>query len=172
MNKELWIGIGVPGAGKSTYFKNFKMFDWVKYVSRNEICFALIGDEDEYFSKETMVFDIYVQSIVKGLKDPKITVVIADATHLNPASRYKLLKAIKKRLDPSIHFDKVGFFFHDTLDDCLERNEKRQGTRAYVPRDAIKRMFRQLSMPNYTEDFASIVVVENGRRIYEKPTWL
>lgn len=170
MNKELWIGIGLPGAGKSTYFKNFANKDSVKYVSRDEIRFSIINENDAYFSKENLVFSTFIDTIVDGLNSTDKEVVIADATHLNVGSRKKLLNAIKQKTD--ISFTAIGFFFIDNVDDCLERNELRQGTRAYVPPNVINDMVFSLSAPQKKENIESTVFIKNGYKLYEKPSWL
>ena len=45
---------------------------------------------------------------------------------------------------------------------ALEQNEKRKGTRAYVPKSVIRRMYNQFEFPNYDEGFAKIYRVKYG----------
>ena len=49
--------VGPPAAGKSYFAKNHLVKDdtWA-YVSRDEIRFSIITEEDKYFSKEKEVF--------------------------------------------------------------------------------------------------------------------
>lgn len=88
---KLFILMGVPGSGKSTWCKNHITNE--TYISRDEIRFSLISENDEYFSKEDIVFNTFVEKINKALNDG--TDVFADATHLNRVSRNKLIKQIQ-----------------------------------------------------------------------------
>ena len=142
---DLMIMIGIPGAGKSTWCKENIKSPMQKYVSRDEIRFSLLKEEDEYFSKENEVCQIFYDTITKYLKEGYS--VVADATHLNAASRKKLINNIEG-------YDKVfGMYIDTPLQKCLENNEKRQGTKSYVPKSAIRRMASQLSFPGADEDY-------------------
>ena len=44
----------------------------------------------------------------------------------------------------------------EELETCLERNEKRRGTKAYVPRESVVRMYSQFVMPSLNEGFYRI----------------
>ena len=50
-NTNLWIMVGIPGSGKSYFAKNILMTDdsW-QYISRDEVRFSIIKDDEEYFS--------------------------------------------------------------------------------------------------------------------------
>lgn len=50
----LYVMIGIPGSGKSTWAKANKKEKDI-YVSRDEVRFSLLQDGDEYFSKEKEV---------------------------------------------------------------------------------------------------------------------
>ena len=66
MKNKLYVMIGCPGSGKSTYAK--KHFPHALYVSRDEIRFNLIAENEEYFSKEDEVFTEFINAINLGLK--------------------------------------------------------------------------------------------------------
>ena len=83
----LYMMVGCPGSGKSTFAKTLKG----KYISRDEIRFKLLQDEDDYFAKEGEVFQKFIYEIEEGLS--KYGDVIVDATHLNKGSRHKLSKS-------------------------------------------------------------------------------
>ena len=89
---------GAPASGKSWFAKNILMDNDTLYVSRDEIRFAIIKNEDNYFSKEKEVYKTFIEKIRKGLTDNKIERVFADATHLNEKSRKKLLNNVINNL--------------------------------------------------------------------------
>ena len=156
MNKgKLYISCGIPGSGKSTFLKKYVKKD-ESIVSRDEIRFILLKEGEEYFSHEEDVFNRFVNIIAEFINSGLN--VYADATHLNKASRDKLLYALKKvGCEPS---SIEAIYFDVPLKVCLERNEKRYETKAYVPRGVIRRMFYQLEFP--VEFSTTWVVDENG----------
>ena len=151
MKDNLYIMCGCPGSGKSTYAKQYFPREW--YVSRDEIRFELVPADEEYFSKEDEVFSIFTQKI----KD-RLTVygnAVADATHLNPKSRLKLISSISFPRDTQIHV----IFIDTPLKKCIENNEKRKGTRSYVPVPVIKNMYNLLKKPSFEECYGLIDIV-------------
>ena len=143
MNK-LYIMIGIPGSGKSTYAK--KRFPNAIYVSRDEIRFDLVSENEEYFSKENEVFTKFVNIINSNLKAGKD--VVADATHLNPRSRTKLFSHLN--IDPT-KTEIIAVVMRTPLEVCLNRNENRKGTRSYVPPQVIKNMYSSFKEPTMKE---------------------
>ncbi|MBR3673978.1 MAG: AAA family ATPase [Clostridia bacterium] len=144
---NLYVMIGCPGSGKSTYVKNMiKNNPSIIWISRDEIRFSLVNENEPYFSKEKEVFEDFTYKIddyLEGNYD-----VVADATHLNPKSRAKLFNALdidktKTRI--------IGIVMRTPLDECLRRNELRKGTRGYVPVDAVRRMFESFEEPTFEE---------------------
>ena len=144
MKNKLYIMCGCPGAGKSTYAK--KSFPNTKYISRDEIRFNLVKENEPYFSREKEVFKTFVREINKALREQ--VDVIADATHLNKVSRFKLISNL------NINKEKTEIIFivmRTPLDVCIERNENRKGTRSYVPPEVIKSMFHSFKKPSLEE---------------------
>lgn len=140
---HLYVLCGCPGSGKTTWAHNHLRYD--TYVSRDEIRFNMLQDNDNYFAHEKEVFDFFVKDIVSALK--RGDNVVADATHIHRASRLKLLKAID---DHYSNYD-VRFVFFDTcLAVCSQRNAKREG-RARVPDAVISTMFYQITVPTIGE---------------------
>lgn len=142
---KLIIMSGIPGSGKSTYAKA-AMEEGDVYVSRDEIRFSMVKEDELYFSKEDEVFETFVHTIVINLRDGKT--VWADATHLNPKSRLKLLNEIEMYLMP---FEIDVLCMKTPLKECIARNENRKGTRAYVPQNIIRKMYNSLAFPRYDE---------------------
>jgi predicted kinase len=144
----LYMMVGIPGSGKSTFAKTLKG----KYVSRDEVRFKLLQDGDDYFAKEGEVFQKFIYEIEEGLS--RCSDVIVDATHLNKGSRYKLLSKVRPERVVAIVMD-------TSLDVCLQRNAQRSG-RALVPEDVIRDMYQHMTIPNYDEGFDAIIMIKGG----------
>lgn len=158
---KLIIGTGIPGTGKSTWIKAH-MDDGDMLVSRDAIRFGLLGedfDPADYFSREDEVWALYVAQIENGLR--RGYTVWADATHLSRKGRLKLLYALSVKPDEVEVID-----FWCPLEVALERNDKRQGTRAFVPKGQIRRMFEQREATEFGEcekyDYNKIYVVDTN----------
>ena len=136
----LIIMMGVPGSGKSTWTNLLAETYDATVVSRDDIRFSMVKEDEEYFSKENEVFDTFTKTISWFLSQN--VNVIADATHLNYGSRRKLLNALTTKPTFIIIAHK-----DEKLETCLQRNENRKGTRAYVPESVIRRMFYSQEKP-------------------------
>ena len=156
---KLYLLMGCPGSGKSTYLNNrIKNSDGV-VISRDIIRFSLVSEDEEYFSRENEVYELFVRGIANALKFNKE--VYADATHLNERSRTKLLRALGKNLK-GVEVNVI--YVRVPVEVAIQRNENRIGTRAYVPKSVIRRMYSQTTMPIKEEGFEHIYIVdENGK---------
>lgn len=154
--KRLVLMCGVPGSGKSTLAKFLAtrmnvLFTDTVYISRDDIRFSIVAEDEPYFLRENEVFDEFVRRIKNNL-DRNVT-VFADATHLNRGSRTKLLRA----LGDSLKNTAVEVCVLDVpLDYAIDNNEKRKGTRAYVPIKTIKNMCENFKIPEFNEGFDAI----------------
>ncbi len=145
---DLYIMAGCPGSGKSTFLKNKINKDDSVIVSRDEIRFSILKPYEQYFAHEKEVLEIFWTKINEALAANKT--VFADQTSLTPKSR-------KWLLDHVSGYDHVNLIWIDEdLDTCLERNEMRRGTKAYVPRDTVYRMYSQFTIPSLDEGFYRI----------------
>ena len=141
MNKKnLILLAGIPGSGKSTWLRTH-LGDGDAYVSRDEVRFSIISDDEDYFAHETETFDKFVREIENNLEKGKR--VFADATHINWASRRKLIEHLHNRENIDIDV----YYFTITLPLAIARNNQRQG-RARVPEDVIHRMYKQSTHPS------------------------
>lgn len=143
---------GTPGSGKSTWVKKHIMSfsGYVKVISRDQIRFSMLKDDEDYFAHENEVYNKFIEEIKDGLENCDVT--IADATHLNIASRTKLLRSLGKSLK-GIKVKAV--VIRPSLQTTLTQNEMREG-RSLVPRDQVRRMYYQFTMPTLDEGFDEI----------------
>lgn len=113
----------------------------------------MLTDEDEYFSKEKEVFKEFCRQIDEAFK--VYDTVIADATHLNFASRNKTLRNIKTKLD-----EINVVFINTSLEIAIERNAKRTG-RKLVPEQTIRNMYNSIALPDELEGINKTYIVDN-----------
>ena len=151
----LYIMCGPSGCGKSTYAKKMIENKKIAYVSRDEIRFSIVKDEEDYFSHEKEVFKRFVAAIVHYLPYDD---VIADATHLNEFSRRKLTQAIDMYITD---YKIVYVVFNTDVNTCVIRNMNKSG-RAKVPENVIRNMCRDFRAPTKDEDERVIDIIEVG----------
>ena len=152
LKKQLIIMVGAPGSGKSYWIQNhfMKFLGYTKVVSRDQIRFSILKDNEDYFSHENEVYNKFIEEIKDGLENCNTT--IADATHLNVASRTKLFRSLGKSLK-GIRVKAI--VIRPSLDTCLTQNEMREG-RSRVPKDQLCKMYYSFSMPSLNEGFDEI----------------
>lgn len=154
-NGILYVSCGVPGSGKSTFLEEVKGENEV-IISRDKIRFAILKPGEDYFSHEKEVYSNFLYTITNYIN--KGINVYADATHLNEKSRYKLLYELKNRgCKPS---EINAIYFNVPLKICLERNQKRFGTKTFVPEDSLMQMYGSFTVPQQYEGFNNIYSVD------------
>lgn len=161
--KKLIVLCGIPGAGKSTFISNHRQYfgATVKVVSRDAIRFSLVKEGEDYFSREKEVWTTFISEIKAGLASVETTV--ADATHLNEASRLKLIRALNTSLKD---VDIVPIVINVGYELAVAQNERRSGTRSYVPITAIRNMANSFTIPTFDEyDYKTIYIYEPNKKI-------
>lgn len=156
--KSLYIMVGIPGSGKSTWLKNNVINPKAAIVSRDVIRYALLKEEDNYFDKESLVYNRFIMTIHAALSDSNIDTVYADATHLTIRSRAKILNALKGSIARN-NVDVFAVYFDISFKTCMERNALREG-RACVPSAVMRRMNEQFEIPTVDEGFQDIIVIK------------
>lgn len=153
----LYILVGPSGCGKSTWAHNFtEEHPDVMYVSRDEIRFAMLDEDEDYFEHEIEVYRCYCDNIASFLQEGKD--VIADATQLNRGSRRKLTKEIDRYItDYEIKY----IVFYTPMSVCWMRDSGREG-RAHVGEKVIQGMFRTFKAPTLDEDPRANEIIEVG----------
>ena len=128
--------------------------------------FAIVGEDEDYFSHEDEVFDTFINYINQTLEREDIHSIYIDATHLNKRSRNKTLNRVKKNNIGELNC--VCFTTPREL--CQIRNSLRSG-RARVPVSVIDNMFKSYAYPAADESFTHVYAVnaegETKEVVYE-----
>ena len=155
--KRVYLLSGPPASGKSTWIRT-NITPGSEWISRDNVRFAIVSEDEEYFSHEDEVFDTFINYINQTLENPDIHTIYIDATHLNRRSRNKTLNRVRKQNIGELNC----VCFTTPLEVCIARNHLREG-RAKVPQSAIENMFKACAAPTAAEGFNHIYAVdENG----------
>lgn len=154
IKKTVYLLSGPPASGKSTWVRS-QLTKGSEWISRDNVRFSIVKEDEEYFSHEDEVFDTFIAYINQSLEDPDIHTIYIDATHLNKRARHKVLSRIRKRNISELNC--VCFCVPPSV--CQERNALREG-RARVPAAAIENMFKSYTYPEIDEGFAHVYEVD------------
>ena len=152
-NPTLYILIGVPGCGKSTYAEELaqKSERGIALVSSDEIRKWLFGNENCQANPK-LVFDT-AHKVIKN----QLTCgydVIFDATNIYKHNREELIKEIMFEVNKPVRF--VAIYFDTPIETCIARQDLRERK---VPTKVIEKMGRQIDKPAFEEGFDIIRTV-------------
>lgn len=128
--KNLWIMVGLPGSGKTTYVSQFKNDSNCKIISFDEIQFSITKNNEVHVS-EPIIFQEYCKQIQNAINN-NFSNIYCDGIHITENMRYRLLH----NLDIKNYKIKI-IVLNIPIKICLERNEQRIG-KAYVQPNMIK----------------------------------
>ena len=152
--KNLFLMCGTPGSGKSTWVRKQIEESNVKsvHISRDEIRFAMVSEDEDYFARETEVFNAFCSKIQEILEEEEAATIYVDATHLNEKARNKVLDRLDLR-----NADLYAVDFNMPLDVCIKQNALRSG-RAFVSVSQVRRMWYSYEAPTENEKYKFTVL--------------
>ena len=139
------IMMGIQASGKSSFCKS----NLQKYIRINL-------DELNTRNKERIAI---MEAIQNGVD------IVIDNTNPTMADREKYISIAKNH-----GYKVVGYFMQSKLQDCIGRNEQREG-KAYVPRKAIAYTSNKLEIPDYSEGFDELFFVSISECGYKIDEW-
>ena len=144
------LSIGLPGSGKSTWFKRHNILP----LSSDMVRILLFDDVTEQRYQD-LVFST-LRSMLRGRLLARRPWNYVDATNLSPHERRSWIK-----LAHDFGYEAHAVFFDVPPEVCIERNRRRERN---VPEDVMKRMAAKLRPPKFEEGFAKITVVRLRRK--------
>jgi predicted kinase len=139
------LSIGLPGSGKSTWFKRHNIFP----LSSDMVRILLFDDVTEQRYQD-LVFST-LRSMLRARLLARRSWNYLDATNLSPHERRSWIK-----LAHDFGYEVHAVFFDVPPEVCIERNRRRERN---VPEDVMQRMAAKLRPPKFEEGFAKITVV-------------
>ena len=144
------LAIGLPGSGKSTWFKRHNVTPLSSDMVR-----SLLFDDVREQRFQDLVFS-NLRSMLKARLIAKRPMNYVDATNLTPQERQHWIKLAK-----DFNYEVHAVFFDVPLEVCIERHQRRDRV---VSDDVMRRMAAKLKPPSFQEGFAKITVVRVKRK--------
>jgi len=150
------LSIGLPGSGKSTWFKRHNILP----LSSDMVRILLFDDVTEQRYQD-LVFST-LRSMLRARLLARRPWNYVDATNLSPHERRSWVK-----LAHDFGYEAHAVFFDVPPEVCIERNRRRERN---VPEDVMQRMAGKLRPPKFEEGFAKITVVRLKKKDGEGAT--
>ena len=139
------LAIGLPGSGKTTWFRRRGVTPLSSDLLRN-----ILFDDVEEQRYQGLVFST-LRSLLRARLIARMPWNYVDATNLSTHERRQWIKMAQ-----SFGYEVQAVFFDVPLEVCLERNSKRDRS---VIEDVMRNMGEKLKPPVFEEGFSKITVV-------------
>ena len=139
------LAIGLPGSGKSSWFKRHNITPLSSDVLR-----MLLFDDAQEQRFQDLIFS-NLRSMLKARLIARRPLNYVDATNLTPHERHSWIKLAK-----DYGYEVQAVFFDVPVEVCLERNQRRDRV---VDEDVLRRMAAKLKPPTFEEGFSKVTVV-------------
>jgi predicted kinase len=139
------LTIGLPGSGKTTWFRRRGVTPLSSDLLRN-----ILFDDVEEQRYQGLVFST-LRSLLRARLIAKMPWNYVDATNLSAHERRQWIK-----MAASFGYEAQAVFFDVPLEVCLERNRSRE---RMVSEEVMRKMAERLKPPSFEEGFAKITVV-------------
>ena len=144
------LAIGLPGSGKSSWFKRHSITPLSSDLLR-----ALLFDDPTEQRFQDLIFS-NLRSMLRARLIARRPMNYVDATNLTPHERHGWVKLAK-----DYGYEVQAVFFDVPVEVCLERNQRRERV---VAEDVMRRMSAKLRPPTFDEGFTRITVVKVKRK--------
>jgi predicted kinase len=139
------LAIGLPGSGKTTWFKRRGVTPLSSDMLRN-----ILFDDITEQRYQGLVFST-LRSLLRARLIAKMPWNYVDATNLSAHERRQWIKMAK-----SFGYEAQAVFFDVPLEVCMERNSRRERT---VSDEIMHKMAERLRPPSFKEGFSKITMV-------------
>lgn len=139
------LAIGLPGSGKTTWFRRRGVTPLSSDLLRN-----ILFDDVEEQRYQGLVFST-LRSLLRARLIARMPWNYVDATNLSIHERRQWIKMAK-----SFGYEVQAVFFDVPLEVCLDRNRQRDRS---VSEEVMRKMAEKLKAPAFEEGFAKITMV-------------
>lgn len=144
------LSIGLPGSGKSSWFKRHN----ITPLSSDQLRFLLFDDETDQRLPDLVFSNL--RSMLRARLVAKRPMSYVDATNLTPHDRQTWIK-----MAHDYGYEAHAVYFDVPLEVCLTRNQTRK---RQVEDDVLQKMAAKIKAPTFEEGFTKITVVRVKRK--------